>query len=160
MWQRIQTVFLVLAILSLVGSILMPIMIGATADGTAYALYPIHLMKKQATDAGELKTHSYLPYAATAVFIGAALAICVMELRRFDNRVLQMKLGMLNSLILAGAMICAVVFVNMVKNEMAFVSLKNDWGLYLLFGAVAFNWLALRFIRRDEKLVRDSDRLR
>jgi hypothetical protein len=30
----------------------------------------------------------------------------------------------------------------------------------VVFGAVTFNWLAMRFIRRDEKMVRDSERLR
>jgi hypothetical protein len=33
-------------------------------------------------------------------------------------------------------------------------------GLYMIFAAVICNWLAVRFIRRDERLVRDSERLR
>jgi len=160
MWQRIQTVFLGLAILSLAGSIVLPIMIGVEADGDAFVLYPLHMMQKQINSPGETKIYSYFPYSLTAVFVVAALTICVMEIRRFDNRLLQMKLGMLNSLVLAGAMVCAVVFINMIKGAHEFVSMKNDLSLYLLFAAVAFNWLALRFIRRDEKLVRDSDRLR
>jgi hypothetical protein len=32
--------------------------------------------------------------------------------------------------------------------------------MWIMFVGVACNWLAVRFIRRDEKLVRDSDRLR
>jgi len=160
MWQRVQTIFLGLAILSLVGSILLPIMIGVNADGSVYALYPIHLMEKKIVAGVEAKTYAYFPYSITAVFVVAALTICIMEIRRFDNRMLQMKLGMLNSLILAAAMVCAVIFINRIKSNHEFVSIQNDFGLYLLFAAVAFNWLALRFIRRDEKLVRDSDRLR
>ncbi len=160
MWQRVQTVFLGLAILSLIGSILMPIMIGVASDGNAYALYPLHMMQKSVAAGGETKVYTYFPYSLTAVFVVAALTICIMEIRKFENRMLQMKLGMLNSLILAGAMVCAVVFISMLKNAHEFVSIENDFGLYLLFAAVAFNWLALRFIKKDEKLVRDSDRLR
>ena len=160
MWQRIQTVFLGLAILSLIGSLLLPIMIGIEADGNMYALYPIHLMEKKMVAGVESKIYAYFPYSITAVFVIAALTICIMEVRRFDNRMLQMKLGMLNSLILAAAMVCAVVFINMIKGKHEFVNIQNDFGLYLLFAAVAFNWLALRFIRKDEKLVRNSDRLR
>jgi hypothetical protein len=32
--------------------------------------------------------------------------------------------------------------------------------LILAGAAVIFNWLAIRFIRRDERIVKDSDRLR
>ena len=33
-------------------------------------------------------------------------------------------------------------------------------GLYAGFVALALNWLANRFIKRDERMVRDSDRMR
>jgi hypothetical protein len=37
---------------------------------------------------------------------------------------------------------------------------QNGVAMYFVFAAVVCNWLAVRFIRRDEKLVKDSDRLR
>lgn len=160
MWQRIQTVFLALAVLSLIGSILMPIMIGVASDGHAYALYPLHMMQKQMTASGEVKIHTYFPYSLTALFVVAAITVAITEIRKFNNRMLQMKLGMLNSLLILAAMISAVAFLVMLEKAHDFVSIQNDFGLYLIFAALVFNWVALRFIKKDEKLVRDSDRLR
>ncbi|HAC25585.1 MAG TPA: DUF4293 domain-containing protein, partial [Cytophagales bacterium] len=57
----------------------------------------------------------------------------------------------------AGIMICMVVFFNQLVNQFGG---KNGISLWVIFGAVAFNWLAIRFIRRDERVVRDSDRIR
>ena len=37
---------------------------------------------------------------------------------------------------------------------------RHGFGLYLPGAAVIFNLIANRFIRKDEKLVRDSDRIR
>src|SRR6218665_1852153 len=122
MWQRIQTVFLGLAILSLAGSILFPILMGVTSDGGTYALYPLHLMHKFGGEAAASKVYSYFPYCITAVFIVASLTVCVVEIRRYDNRMLQMKLSLLNSLLLIGAMVCAVVFIYQIKDQFEFVS--------------------------------------
>ena len=64
-----------------------------------------------------------------------------------------------DSLILAGVMISAVVFANQLV-KVSTGGWKYGLSLYLPFVGVTFNWLAIRLIRRDEKIVRDSDRLR
>ena len=71
----------------------------------------------------------------------------------------QMKLGALNSLVMAGAVVCAVVFIDQLSDQFEY-GWQYGIGLYLPIGAVFFNFLANRFIRRDEKLVRNSERLR
>lgn len=158
MWQRVQTVFLVLTIFCLASGTLLPYPIweGGSADGARYALYPIYFLSEH----GGVKTNSYLPFCITAVLLVAAATIAVTEIRRYDDRILQIKLGTLNTLLLAGAMICAVVFANQVISAHPDASGKYDGGLYFIFGAVTCNWLAVRFIRRDEKKVRDSNRIR
>ncbi len=155
MWQRIQSVFLGLTILSLILGLLVPVWVGG-GEGIEYRLYPIYFMVKQQ---GQITTSQYVPFCITAILMVAALTIAMMEFRRYDNRFLQIKLGTLNSLILAGVMICDVVFSNQMSRAYP-VPWKFDYSLYLTFGAVACNWLAIRFIRKDEKMVRDSDRLR
>jgi hypothetical protein len=155
MWQRIQSVFLGLAILSLILGLLSPVWIGA-GEGIEYRLYPIYFMAKQN---GQITISQYFPFSITAMLMAAAVTIAITEFRRYDNRFLQVKLGTLNSLILAGVMICDVLFSNQMAKAFP-VPWKYDYSLYLTFAAVAFNWLAIRFIRRDEKMVRDSDRLR
>jgi amino acid permease len=70
-----------------------------------------------------------------------------------------MKLGALNTLILAGAMVCVAVYTMQLAKQFPEGS-RNGTGMYLIFAAVLCNWLAVRFIRKDERLVKDSDRLR
>ncbi|MFN5170556.1 MAG: DUF4293 domain-containing protein [Cyclobacteriaceae bacterium] len=153
MWQRVQTVFLVLCVACLVASFMLPIWTSQEPDGTERQLYALHYSVIQN---GE-RTTTYFPYALTAMLMAAAATVAVIEIRRFDNRMTQIKLGTLNSLLLAGIMICMVVFFNQMVNQFGG---KNGISLWVVFGAVACNWLAIRFIRRDERLVRDSDRIR
>jgi hypothetical protein len=155
MWQRIQTVFLVIAILSLVASIFLPVWV--LRDGAQrHELYALHFTEYEA---GTTKANtSYLPYSTTAILIIAAITLSVIEIMKFRDRLLQIKLGTLNSLILAGALGSAVYFAtSMLKT---YEGGQYGFGLWLPAVAVICNWLAMRFIRRDEKLVRDSDRLR
>jgi hypothetical protein len=155
MWQRIQSVFLGIAILSLLAGLLFPIWIGGDS-GVEYRLYPIYFMIKQN---GRITTSQYFPYSITAILMAAAATIAITEIRRFDNRILQVKLGTLNSLLLAGVMICDVIFANQMSKTYA-VAWNYDLSLYFTFAAVVGNWLAIRFIRRDEKVVRDSNKIR
>ena len=157
MWQRVQTIFLAITFASLVVAIFFPIW--STTDlatGYSYRLYPIYFMIKQNN---VITSSVYIPYCIIASLMVAAATISFMELRRFDNRMLQVKLGVLNSLILMIIMILCVVFSNQMAKAYHF-PWKYDYSLYLTFVAVACNWLAIRFIKRDEKLVKDSDRIR
>ena len=158
MWQRIQTVFLVLVIVSMVVGIFFPIWVGVE-EGITYKLYPLHFSSYEQGENGELTVASYFPYSITAILMMAAATIAFMEVRRYDNRILQIKMGTLNSLILMGVMISAVVLANKMTDAHP-VNWTYGMGLYIPFVGVTFNWLAVRFIRRDEKIVRDSDRIR
>ena len=158
MWQRIQSVFLGLAILSLLASLFMPVWEGTQGE-VIYRLYPIYFMTK-ATATSPLVS-VYFPFSITAILIVATITIGVQEFRRFDNRMLQIKLGTLNALLLVGVMVSSVLFVNQIAKEHPGISGGHySIGLWLFFVAVIGNWLAMRFIRRDENIVRDSDRLR
>jgi len=155
MWQRIQTVFLVLVVVSMVVSLFLPIL--KVMDGSKeIQLFPLHF---STIEDGQRAT-LYFPYSLTAILMIAAATIAIMEIRRFDNRITQIKLGTLNSLILAGALGSAVYFFTQVSKEYGTGAASLPPVLWIMFVGVACNWLAVRFIRRDEKLVRDSDRLR
>lgn len=153
MWQRIQTLFLVLVVISMVISFFLPIWKIADA-GKEMQLYPLHF----STIENGVKTTQYFPFSITAILLMAAATIAIMEIRRFDNRMTQVKLGTLNSLILAGALGSTVYFYNQVTGQYGY----GQFGLsiWIPFIGVACNWLAIRFIRKDEKIVRDSDRIR
>lgn len=155
MWQRIQTVFLVIGILSLIAAILFPIWVH-DAGGQTHKLFALHYTVTG--QSGETISTEYIPYCLTAILAIASITISIIEIGKYKNRILQMKLGALNSLFLAGTIASAFIFSNQLANE--YQGGQLGLGLWLPGIAVLSNLLANRFIRRDEKLVRDSNRLR
>ncbi|MCS6973234.1 MAG: DUF4293 domain-containing protein [Cyclobacteriaceae bacterium] len=146
MWQRPQTVFLILNILALLVALIKPI----------WALHADEVLTPFYLKRGE--DFIYMPYAITAALAVASITLAVMIIRRYTNRMLQLKLGALNSVMLAGFMVCAVWFANkLMEGGRGKVSV---WWVLLAAVAVLSNWLAMKFIRRDERIVRESDRIR
>jgi hypothetical protein len=154
MWQRKQTVFLLIVGICMLISIFLPIW-RSHANGIESALFPLHYTITE----GEVKTTVYFPYTLTAICAIAAATVAFFEIGKFSNRMLQIKLGALNSLFMAGSIGSAVYFATaLIKaNQEA-----GEYGFALFLPVVAMvsNMVANRFIRKDEKLVRDSDRLR
>ncbi|MBL7839153.1 MAG: DUF4293 domain-containing protein [Cyclobacteriaceae bacterium] len=149
MWQRIQTVFLAVAAIALIVALVQPLW-EARVGEEKIILTPFYLLQNN--------QYLYYPYALTAVLTVAGLTLTFLTIRRYDNRMVQMKLGLFNTLILTAVMGCIVIFVLQLNKQYPLA--HNGIAMYFVFGAVVCNWLAVRFIRRDEKLVRDSDRLR
>ena len=157
MWQRIQTVFLAIAIVSLVMSVFFPIWV--LREGQQHhELYALHLSSIDRTSDDGARESNYYPYCITAILFVASITLAVVEVSKYRDRLLQIKLGALNSLFLAGGLIAAVYFATALIKEHG--GGQYGLGLWLPGVAVVANWLAMRFIRRDEKLVRDSQRLR
>jgi glucan phosphoethanolaminetransferase (alkaline phosphatase superfamily) len=153
MWQRIQTLFLVIVIISLVASIFLPIW-GVQEGNKTHELYPLHFT----TTENGAKISQYYPYCLTAILAIASATLAFISVRKFKQRVVQMKLGALNSLFLMGTILSSIVFSNQLMKT--FEGGQYGLGLWLPGVAVIFNLVANRFIRRDERLVRDSERLR
>ncbi len=154
MWQRKQTVFLAIAILCLVMMIFFPVW-KAQSDQTEFSLFPLHYTMKEANQS----VTTYFPYCISAILAVAAATIAFIEISKFENRLLQLKLGALNALLMAGSMGSAVYFATqlMKSNQIAG---EYGYAIWLPGIAMVCNMIANRFIRKDEKLVRDSDRLR
>lgn len=155
MWQRIQTVFLAIVILSLVATIFLPIWGFHAGDGTIHELYPLHY---STTIQNGARATNYFPYCITAVLAIASATLAIVSIRRYDNRLLQMKIGALNSLLIAGAIASGIILANGLMKKAG--GGQYGYGLFVPGIAVVFNLLANQFIRRDERLVRDSNRLR
>ncbi|MBL7842278.1 MAG: DUF4293 domain-containing protein [Cyclobacteriaceae bacterium] len=149
MWQRIQTVFLIITIASLLIALVQPIWQVQSGDATL-TLTPFYLLQDN--------SYAYMPYSLTAILAVAGITLAILTIRRYDNRLLQIKLGALNSLVLAGFMFSAVIFTSKLSEQHQ-GSVGKVW-LILAGVAVISNWLAIRFIRRDERIVKESDRLR
>jgi hypothetical protein len=154
MWQRKQTVFLAIAVACLVGMIFFPVW-EAKNETTRWVLYPLYYGVKT----GDKNTVVYFPYSIIAILGIAAATISVLEIGKFENRLLQLKLGALNALFMAGCMGSAgYLAIKLIQAN----NISGNYGVSLFLPAVAIvcNAIANRFIRKDENLVKDSDRLR
>ena len=151
MWQRIQTVFLAVAILVLLASLVLPIWT-VEINGEPNVLTSFYYLKGN--------SYQYNPYSLTAILAIASATLSFIEITKFKNRLTQLKIGALNSLFLAGTIGSAFYFASQLIKALAGGAGHYGLGMWLPGIAVLCNLLANRFIRKDEKLVRDSDRLR
>ncbi len=157
MWQRKQTIFLGIAVLCLILMNFFPIWIGSDNE-TEKILTSFSYTELNKTN-GEVVSASFYPYMISAILAIAAATIAVIEIGKFNNRLLQLKLAALNSLFMAGSIGSAVYFATtLIKSNQ--IGGSYGAGLYLPAAAMISNMIANRFIRKDEKLVRDSDRIR
>lgn len=162
MIQRIQTLFLLGAAICLGAYISMPIWEKVSADGTKRMLldafgFKTYILNDENT--WEL-VHSSYPYVI-AIAAGLAILVVLYSIFRYDNRLLQIKLGALTALLVMIAVAVSVFVIY--KNEMNFdpdVKATPQVGFFIPLVALLFNSVANRFIKRDEKLIRSVDRVR
>ncbi|GJM29210.1 MAG: hypothetical protein DHS20C17_18450 [Cyclobacteriaceae bacterium] len=103
----------------------------------------------------------YFPTVVLSILAIGAMVVALFEILAYRNRVNQMKLGALNSLLLAGFLGLAVYFTFRLEKMVSLpVEGNYDFGMYLPAVALVCNLLANRFIRKDEALVRSVDRIR
>lgn len=154
MWQRKQTIFLALSGACMILMIIFPAW-HAIDNGTEKVLFPLYY---SIIENGQTTT-VYFPYALSGILAAAAATIAFMEIGKYENRMTQIKMGAFNSLVMAGSLGSLVYFATQLikTNQVAGV---YGLSLWLPAGAMVFNMVANRFIRRDEKLVRDSERIR
>lgn len=159
MWQRIQTVFLAVGILALLASMVFPIW-SIDANGEPKVLTSFYLMSVSNNQTGTGAHYAYLPYAVTAMLCVGAITLAFIEILKYRNRTTQMKIGALNSFFLVGVILASFYFSSDLMKSLQAGGGAYGLGMWLPGVAVLCNLLANRFIRKDEKLVRDSNRLR
>ncbi|BDD09569.1 hypothetical protein FUAX_20010 [Fulvitalea axinellae] len=159
MLQRVQTLFLALAVALLGGGLYFPLWASYLKEtGEAQALY---FYGHEHIVAGSNPVMENMPFAVLGVLSVISILIGIYELVSFKNRMFQMKLGMGNTMLMLLNLGLSIYFV--------FTNGK-DWtvgpdtmyraGIFMLMGAVVCNQIATRFIKRDEELVRSVDRIR
>ncbi|MBN8826403.1 MULTISPECIES: DUF4293 domain-containing protein [unclassified Spirosoma] len=157
MIQRVQSIFLFLI---------------AVAMGTALAT---PLWEKSGTKSPEMAHLSALQYtqqqgvttyADTVWYLALLIAlvgvVALYAIFQYKNRLTQTALCAVNALMLTAIM--GIVLYRTLYLGKLYGDPENQGdfltGFYAIIAALVFNALANRFIRRDEKLVRGSDRLR
>jgi len=158
MLQRIQTVFLLLIVLLMGATLIFPIWSYTNAE-SAEIHHVLFALYYEGVDATNNLVTIFFPYSLVATLAIGSITVTIIEISKFKNRLLQMKLGALNSLLMAGTLILAIYFVNNLMESKG-VAGGYGVGLYLPGVAMICNVIANRFIRKDEKLVRSVDRIR
>jgi hypothetical protein len=154
MIQRIQTVFLFLAIIALAAFNIYPYWQGVASEEEGSDLLMSYGLARLID--GEV-TIEYGLYVVVAGISAVAGIILLIEIFNFKNRILQLKLAIANSLLMS---------VNLVVMTYFIISLQKEYqgsfgiGIFIYALAMILNILARRFIQKDENLVRSVDRLR
>ncbi len=158
MLQRIQTLFLLLVVGAVITMLFMPIWSETSADGgDTITLTAFNMTHTQAAPASTNTTQNY----GIAIFAIFAAAHAAYSIFRYDNRLMQMKIGLATTLLLI--MTLGFSLNNILTSEdIVNPKAQGDYllGFFLLVFALLFNSMANRFIKRDENLVRSVDRLR
>jgi hypothetical protein len=159
MIQRIQTVFLALVVILGIIFSFIPILI-FSGEGESLSVMNAYKTIIHFDGSSEILMRNM----GVGVLQGLIILVALASIFLFKNRGLQMKLGKLNILLIALQIAAIVFYSDAVK---ALIQTEpNDIGVNLQAGAIIpvlsliFTYLAVYFIKKDEKLVRAADRLR
>jgi glucan phosphoethanolaminetransferase (alkaline phosphatase superfamily) len=160
MLQRIQTLFLLAIILAMFVLFFVPIWSKIDpSTGHSYTIYAWHLKEINPIDK---QIHLIIkPYIFMGIFAIMVTLVAFYALLRYDNRLRQLQLCALNSLLLTGMMGCMIYLA--MKNEGKLIShLAGHYKLGFIAGIVGVisNLFANQFIKRDERLVREAENIR
>jgi hypothetical protein len=153
MLQRIQSIYLIASLALLSATFFIPF--GNLSDGITNLDMRSYGVKNAA---GEYLASpgSYFIY----LLITLILVVVAYALVAFKNRALQTRLLRLSFLLLAGGFVLIALYINDCNNYFSGMKLSPGISMFLMIGAIFFNMMALRSIRKDEALVRSVDRIR
>ena len=164
MIQRIQSVFLFLISGSMGTALVNPIWEKpGLKPGEEAELTPL----QYSYETTELVPNAHLAAHTTSLWYLAGLMVLVaivalIAIFQYRKRIVQMGLCAVNAILLTASM--GVVLYNVVVNGKNYGNPADQGsflvGFWAILAALIFNFLANRFIRRDEKLVRESNRIR
>ncbi len=154
MWQRIQTLWLVLSI----GCMLYVLLGHVPLWHWAVASNQVVTDPLQEEWLGGVRIDNSM---LTALLWWVVLLLLVGALVSFRRRPLQMMLVRWAIVLSLFVVLFSGYYAYLrYADYEALVGMRPSWGVALLALSVVFDYLALRFIRRDEELVRSADRLR
>ena len=160
MIQRIQTIFLILVVTSMTTFLFVPHWSKVDNEtGESHQMTAISYNVQESV-AAEMET-LFIPYAVAGLFGVLVIIVSVIEILKYNNRVLQMKLGMANSFLILFTLGASGWFwFSLGRTVLPYIPVGFGFGLLMPAFAMIFNRMALRFIKKDEDLVRSVDRIR
>ncbi|MGV3546404.1 MAG: DUF4293 domain-containing protein [Pedobacter sp.] len=148
MIQRIQSIWLLLAAFTILCLVFVP-SLGAAANGGYYTLFASGLKLE-----GVANQATNYPLLISTILAGL---ISLVNIFNFRNRKLQVRIASFNIVL-----ILALSFwmAQLVRGLDGLTTIDIEPGLYLPIVSIIFIFLAIRGIKKDEKLIRSADRLR
>jgi len=152
MIQRIQTIYLILAIACLGLTFAFPF-VSYLVDSEIVVFNAYGLGK----NAKEVTT--FFPYF---ISVSLSMGLAVFSLLQYKKRQLQMKVGRFNYLLIILSIVLIYIEATIVESKFELENEQISYGLGMFFpvAALPFTFLANRSIKKDEKLVKSLDRLR
>lgn len=147
MIQRIQTVYLLIVTGAIIAAMCLPM--GYFTDATGE-----HAFKVLGIDLHGSFQSTWGLFGI--LMLSAIIAFGTIFL--FKNRMLQIRMTIFNSLLLAGYYFAFIAFYSALKDEATMF--RIGWALCLPLVSIILNILAIRAIGRDEVMVKAADRLR
>jgi hypothetical protein len=152
MIQRIQTVFLVVALFII--AVLIWIPPGEIAANEK--IYSFYLKGIVDTLTGQ----TIYPALYLIVFAGIIILLQLIIIFSYKKRPLQMRMSVINILLMLGFMIVCWLFVKTSAKSMGDGIYSFKITAFFPLISIFFNYLAYRSIRQDEALVKSVDRIR
>lgn len=153
MIQRVQTLFLLGIILLMLLFLFLPFGTFANNTSEVYSLFHNGLIKL--LPAGKIAV--YYNYAVSILTL-LVLTLTILAVFSFRNRLLQIKLcGIITFLLMV---IAGSVLWQFVQTAKSFSHYSLKIAFFFPVVSIMLSWLARKFIRRDEELVRSADRIR
>ena len=160
MIQRIQTVYMVLAIVCVVLGLCNPIGNIVAGDGGSATLYNLWL---SLTDEAGATAHVVMPWVALFALLVLVATILTVAIFLYKKRALQMRIVNFSMLILVGYYLAGVAFLllNNYDGEQSLMSaFRPTVWTAMPFVSIVFSYLAFRGILKDQLLIKSLDRLR
>jgi len=155
MIQRIQSLLLLISAAVLSICLFTPAW-EATSNGTAYHLNSFVLTVSDDT----ISTHKNLFYIAA--LIGVSILLTFFIIFKYNNRTLQMRLNMMNTILICLIEGLYFWYIREVKLFIGAAEITEKFGLafYMPLVALVLCFIAGKRIQKDEELIKSVDRIR
>ena len=152
MIQRIQTIFITLAVAMMALLFLRPM-----------SLLGIEPVSENVVESSVLADGNFSidDNSVVLVLVALTMALLIISIFLFRNRMLQIKVNWISIFLIGLIIILSIIFFWQDYQSLAEnTHILPHFGYGLIILAITFILLAIRYIRKDENLVRSSDRLR
>ena len=162
MLQRIQSLFLLVVAIVMVSILFLPMWNKVDVNAQEVVeLNAFELVYSSFDESGEFTPMATVDTYWISVMAILAAAVALISIFSYKNRLRQMQLNTLNSLLMGGCL-GFVYYYSTKGDQMLNPETVGNFqiGFYIIAVGLLFNSLGNRFIRKDERLVRSADRIR